>query len=209
MTIEQNDDAQMSEEDYWAQIKAYNADGSYLYPPPAINADQVFDFWLHVPVPDHVLSCVRERDIERREEMERQVRALHTGLRFYMKRSLLHGQVQHFLPSLSPQHLQRELDTLAKQRRFRKHPELLAEHQVAKDLQLALQRTAEIRATVPPCLISTDQLRMAARLGRLMIFSSGLQETERAALWGFEVVFMGERQTIRGVYDRWRPDLIV
>jgi hypothetical protein len=216
MTIEQNnDDAResesglWSEEDYWAKIKAYNADGTYRYPPPPINADQVFDFWMHVPVPDTVLSEVQARDQARHAEMHQQLHLLHTSPRFIeVPAAFGRSKLEYRLP-LSPERLQADLDAIAKRRKYRKHPELLEQTKVMAELRQAIQQTNEIRSSVPPRPIPGEQIRMAARLGRLMYNSEGLQATEYNAIWNFEVVFMGERQSIRQIYEVWRPDLIV
>ena len=203
--------AQPSEEDYWAQIKAYNADGSYAYPPSPINADQVYDFWMHVPVPDAELHRVRERDQARHLAMEEKLSRLHCSKRYISVRRppiFLRRGVE-LLP-LSPQVLQAALDKLAQKRTYRRHPELLTETDLMADLQLAIQRTNELRSSVPPHRIPDEQMRLAARLGSLMHNSGGLQQSELDALWtSYDVVFMGERQSIRRVYDVWRPDLIV
>ena len=200
---------QMSEEDYWARVKAYNADGSYAYPPPPINADQVFDFWMHVLVPDGVLRVVQERDEARHTEMECQLLLLHTEpYRRAVRSRVLRFRQMECLPPLSPELWQERVDTLASVRRYRKHPELLEQTREMALLRLAIEQTNALVASVPPCRIPPEQIRMAARLGALAHNAGGLQQTELAALWRFEVVFMGEPQTIRDVCDTWRPDQI-
>ena len=211
MTIEHDDgDAHLSEEDYWAQIKAYNADGSYAYPPPPINADQVFDFWQHVFVPDDVLRTVQRRDEKRHAEMEAQLHELHHKQRLVLKRRPpLYLYQDVWLPPLSPELLQGKVDALAQTRRHRRHPERLERTAAMQDLRQAIERTNALVASVPPRRIPAEQIRMAARIGMLVYNAQELRDSERNALWGFTVFFMGERQTITGIYHTWRPDLIV
>lgn len=210
MAAEQDRDETMSEEEYWAQIRAYNADGTYAFPPPPINADQVFDFWRRVVVPDRVLRLVQERDEYRHAKMEQQMHRLHTQLYRCPTRTLVFRLERHKLfPPLSPELWQERLDMLAQARRYRKHPERLERTEEVQMLRLATDETNALLASVPPRRIPSEQIRTAARLGKLMYNSEGLQQSERGALWDYEVVFMGERQSIRSVYDTWRPDLIV
>ena len=210
MTIEHDDgDAHLSEEDYWATIKAYNADGSYAYPPPPINADQVFDFWQHVFVPDDVLRQVQRRDEKRHTEMEAQLHELHHTRRYREERTRIYTIRSIWLPPLSPELLQGKVDALAQTRRHRRHPERLERTAAMQDLRQAIERTNALVASVPPRRIPAEQIRMAARIGMLVYNAQELRDSERNALWGFTVFFMGERQTITGIYHTWRPDLIV
>ena len=213
MTIEHDHDddgARMSEQDYWAQITAYNADGTYAYPPPPINADQVFAFWLHVPVPDAVLGDVRRRDQERHAQMEAQLDELHTRKRFIVVRPPpLYLRRGIYLPPLSPELLQKEVDALAQRRKYRRHPELLEQTGELQDLRLAIERTNELLASVPPRRIPDEQIRMAARLGALDHNVVGLQQSELDALCRFEVVFMGERQSVSTAIVTWGLHRIV
>ena len=211
MTIEHDEgDAHLSEEDYWAQIKAYNADGSYAYPPPPINADQVFDFWQHVFVPDDVLRMVQQRDEKRHTEMEAQLHELHSTRRLVLKRRPPFYLLQDvWLPPLSPDLIQGELNALAQRRRYRRHPERLEQHPETRALQLAIERTNALVASVPPRRIPAEQVRTAARVGMLIFNAQELRDGERNALWRFTVFFMGERQTIAGIYHTWHPNLIV
>ena len=212
MTIEHDHDdggARMSEHDYWADITAYNADGTYAYPPPPINADQVFAFWLHVPVPDAVLGDVRWRDQERHAQMEAQLNELHTRTRYECYGTSWLVVRERWLSQLSPNLLQKEVDALAQRRKYRRHPELLEQTRELQDLRLAIQRTNELLASVPPLRIPDEQIRMAARLGALARNCEGLQTSEIDAIRRFEVVFMGGRQSISEAWTTWRPDLIV
>ena len=208
MTIAQDDgDAQVSEEDYWASIRAYNADGSYAYPPPPINADQLLDFWMRVPVPDDVLAAVQWRDNARHAEMEAVLNKYYSTPRRGRVKGLLFS---HGCPSsFWLEGIQEELAEMATMRKYRKHPERLEQSRTMADFRRSTERTEEIRATVPPQRIPREQLRMAARLGKLMHAIAGLQPAERSAAWRSEVVFMGERQTVHDAYNTWEPDRIV
>ena len=192
-----------SEDEYWEKIKAYNADGSYAYPPPPINADQVYDFWSNVFVPDEVLHAVRRRDIQRHTDVEERIHTLTTRWRTDDRHPA------RLLPPLTPDALQRKVDILASRRRYRRHPELLERTQEAKDLKLAHEQINALVASVPPRRIPVTQLRTAARIGKLYYNAQRLSESEWTALGNYTVLFMGERQTISRMHHTWRPHEIV
>jgi len=202
-------DAQLSEDDYWTWIRSYNADGTYAFPPAPVNADQVLDFWLHVPVPDDVLGQVKWRDENRHALAERALYELHTKPRVVTIKSTRRGDKHDYLPPLSPAKLQEEVDGLARKRRYRKQPELLNETPSAKMLAQAIAETERIRASVPPQRIPLEEIRMAARFGSMHFNAQRLSKSEYLSLYGSEVIFMGRRQRLDTVWHTWRPDQIV
>jgi hypothetical protein len=210
MVSRQDDDgAQLSEEDYWAHIRAYNADGSYDFPPPPVNADQVLDFWLHVAVSDETLARVQERDDARHARAEAALRSLHTSsVRLSMPTTKRKPRLV-FVNGLAPDRLREELDAVAASRRYRRHPEDL-EHCDAMILyRHALAETEKIVRSVPPHRIPTEDIRMAARFGGLHYNAERLSRPEYLSLYASEVIFMGRRQRLNDVWHTWRPDLIV
>ncbi|MHB1783911.1 MAG: hypothetical protein ACYCTE_14730 [Acidimicrobiales bacterium] len=203
------DDAQLSEDDYWAWIRAYNADGTYAFPPAPVSADQVLDFWLRVPVPDDVPEQVQWRDEARHRAAEQALHVLHTHRREMFVKSALHRDKWIVLPPLSPAALQKDVDNLARQHRYRKRPELLAQTERAKMLAQAIAETEQMCSSVPPQRIPLEDIRMAARLGHLHVNAQRLSRSEFLSLYATEVIVMGRRQRLIDVWRAWRPDLIV
>ena len=157
-----------SEDEYWEKIKAYNADGSYTYPPPPINADQVYDFWANVFVPDEVLRAVHRRDIQRHIVVEDEIAQLKSAWRSVEKRPGSFRTKILIRPPLTPDLLQRKVNELASRRKYRRHPELLEHTLEAKELKLAHEKIDALVASVPPERILRTQIRTAARIGKLV-----------------------------------------
>lgn len=210
MSLASDDQAgAMSEEEYWDQIRAYNADGTYSYPPPPINADQTFDFWMHVAVPDEILQTVRRRDEERHVAAEKAIDALHHNTFWVDAKTLVTRRPRSEMRApLSPEIWQKRLDAEATRRRYRQHPELLEQTETMAMLRMAIEKTNALRDSVPPRRIPPEQIRMAARLGALAYNADGLQPSELEALRNFDLVFMGQRQSVADVWRIWRPDKI-